>query len=296
MRLLPLSSVLFLMPTMAWSAPVPLTSAEQVKTLCRDLAGLDPGDSPLQAARGEAQAAAQRDAARQAQFAVTLPPGAFRLSDADPRSGTLTLDTERAFRLFKGQVVLYPVTDDDLDLTVPRGQPLPASTQGLSLQLVIQAADTDAPCTASLSKEYALGVTVRSARLVDPNGAAVAALTADADDRAGTTTGAPEVTIEPAVVEGAPRLAKALTQRLQAMRPELTACYQQGLKAQPALDGSLVLGFSLQGGKPGAITVVADSVQSDAVSRCVSAAVAGLSLERSPKPSHASVALQFGRK
>lgn len=294
-------------PTLAFAEPVAITSLDQVQKLCTDLRSPD--------AKGGDKAA--HDAAMQQEYQLTLQPGQYKIGEADPGSGTLSIDTQRAFRLFHGQAVFYPVDEEDLDLAVPEGQPLPQKTDDLALQLVVRPGqDAEQPCTVGLSKDYVMGVEVLSARLVNKSGAAVAALEEDTGiQRAGSTNGQPDVEIEPAVVEGSATMSKTVTDRIAQLRPQLTQCYQQGLQKQPALDGSMVLGFDVSGGKPGQVTVMADSVQDDQVATCVTRAVSGVELGKSaPAPKaakknekaskgggetytgRASIALRFARK
>ena len=299
-----LAFALALAPAAALAEPVALTQLSQVQKLCAELKSPAHTGDALENAQ-PASSEARQQAMRQ-EFLIRLPPGQYRISEADPSSGTVTVDTEHAFRLFKGQVVFYPVDEEDLDLHVAEGQALPQSARDLELDLVVRPGqDSEQPCTVGLSKDYVMGVEVLSARLLNKGGTTVAALEEEQGiERQAKAEGAPEVTIEPAVVEGSADLAKQLTQGMNQLRPKLTQCYQLGLAKQPALDGSLVLGFELSSaGKPGQVTVVADSVQDDAVSRCVSDAVAGLSVggassakKKSATNGRASVAVHFERK
>lgn len=294
-----------LAPALAVAQPTPITSVEQVQKICSDLKAA--------ASNKSADSPAQRDAAMEQEYQLTLQPGQYKISEADPSSGTLTVDTQRAFRLFHGQAVFYPVDEEDLDLSVPEGQPLPQKTDDLALQLVVRPGqDSEQPCTVGLAKDYVMGVEVLSARLVNKSGAAVASLEEETGlERQGKSSGQPEVEIEPAVVEGSASMAKTVTDRMTQLRPQLTQCYQQGLQKQPALDGSLVLGFDVSSGKPGQVTVMADSVQDDQVSRCVTSAVSGLDLGKGAPAAkakkskaasgeaytgRASIALRFERK
>jgi hypothetical protein len=291
-----------LIPAAALAAPLPISSVEQVSHLCQDL---------------RAKGGPAKETALKQEFLLRLAPGQFQIAESDPETGTLTVDTSRSFRFFKGQVVLYPVDEEDLDLTLLEGQAMPASTGDMTLELDVRPGqDAEQPCYTGLAKDYVLGVEVLSARLVSHEGKVVAQLEPDESiDRAPVKSeGAPQVEVEPAQVEGSPQASAQLTENVKQLRPQLTECYQKGLARTPTLDGSLVLGFDLSpAGKPGEITVEADSVQDDAMSACVSGAVKGLTVSGAPAPaakkgppgtkvaqaetgSRASVVLHFGRK
>jgi len=292
-------------PTMALADVTPLTSLDQVQKLCAQL------QTP---ANPSSEAKAARDDAEKQELKLTLPAGQFRISEADPSSNTLSVDTEHAFRLFKGQAVFYPVDEEDLELAVPEGKSLPADTHDMSLELVVRPGqDTDQACAMGLAHDYVMGVEILSARLVNPAGATVAAMEEDESiERTAKANGAPTVEIVPAMVEGSPSMARQVTDGLQGLRSRLMECYQHSLQQHPTLDGSMVLGFDVSGGKPGPVTVMADSVQDDAMAACVSKIVGGLNLSAAAAPAapkgkkaakgttesagRASVALRFERK
>jgi hypothetical protein len=60
-------------------------------------------------------------------------------------------------------------------------------------------------------------------------------------------------------------------QALEASTPDLVACYQQALRENPGLDGTLVAEVDLSEGQ--SVRVAADSVQDDGLTRCVMAVV-----------------------
>ncbi|MBS2028048.1 MAG: hypothetical protein JST54_09115 [Deltaproteobacteria bacterium] len=299
--------VVGLVPALAFADATPLTSLDQVQKLCAEL---------QTAPNATADAKAARTEALKRELKLTLPPGQYRIAEADPSSNTLSVDTEHAFRLFKGAAVFYPVDEEDLDLAVPEGKALPADTHDMALELVVRPGqDTDQACAIGLAHDYVMGVEILSARLVNPAGATVAAMEEDESiERTAKAGGTPTVEIVPAVVEGSASMARQVTDGLQGMRARLMECYQHSLQAHPTLDGSMVLGFDVSGGKPGPVTVMADSVQDDAMAACVSKTVSGLDLKGAPPPApakgkkaakaaasesgagRASVALRFERK
>lgn len=296
-----------LAPVAAQAEVVPLTRVEQVQRLCSALGpAKGPSGEALQRAQAEGPAAAAREAALEEELSVTLPPGEFRIADADASTGTLTVDTTRAFRLFKGKVVLYPVDDEDLELALPEGAGLPREVSALSLVLTVRPGqDTEPGCTSGKGGDVVMGVEVLSAVLTDRAGAVVARLDEDPSrERAARPGGKPIVEIEPVTVEGPAALAHQLGDGLQPLKPRLTQCYQASLGQKPGLDGTLVLGFELgKGGKPGEVTVMADSVQDEPLARCAARVVAELSLGKPRKgekaaaaSGRASVSLRFERR
>jgi hypothetical protein len=307
MRWLLQAGLAVLVPAVALAEGTPLTGIEQVRGLCEALgtSRSTPGE-PLARAQAEGPAKEAHDRALQQELVVTLRPGEFRIADADVSSGTLTVDTARAFRLFKGQVVFYTVDDEDLDLAVPEGAGLPRNTGELTLELTVRPGqDTEPGCTVGLSKDYVVGVEVLSAQLRDRKGAVVARLDEDPSrDRLSRPGGKPVVEIDPALTEGAGPLARQVGDGMQQLKPRLVQCYQASLGVRPSLDGTLVLGFEFTpGGKPGPVTLVADSVQDEALARCVTQAVSELALSKARKgekvaaPSgRASVSVRFERK
>ena len=73
-----------------------------------------------------------------AEYRATLTPGHFHVSEADAESGTVSVDTAAAFRLFKGAATLYPVDQEDLELRVPEGGAWPAAPEALTLDIVFR--------------------------------------------------------------------------------------------------------------------------------------------------------------
>jgi hypothetical protein len=301
MRWFATSLVLGLVPGVAIAEPTPITSLEQVQQLCSELQPQPPSNVRDAAARAHADAdqQAKQKAAMQHELLLTLPPGQFRVAEADADTHSLTIDTQRAFRFFKGAAVFYPVDQQDLDLILPEGQELPARTDDLTLKLVVRPGqDADQPCLQGLAKDYVMGVEILSASLTTQAGQLVAKLDEDESiDRPANPNGTPQVEIDPVLVDGSAASAAQVTEGVQQLKSRLTQCYQTSLSHTPALDGTMVVGFAFSSdGKPADLTMMADSVQDDAMASCVTQALSQLSLPKPGKAAKADKGLKPNRK
>jgi len=249
----------------------PLAGADDVARLCRRLVPAErlrpKGDA---IAQGEARTRQEtlREAAITGRYEVTVPAARLAFAPYDGPEQRLEVAEPATLRL--GTAVLTAMEERGLavqvNATVAR-RILAAQAAGrLSLRLVFDLPD-DAICASDPGgKRVGLGVEPVEWTWIE--GGTPLAWGGVAGDRPAVTVA---LGAEPSVDVGEPIAGPSDAKKaVLTKRAELTACYAEGLRSAPALDGLLVVDLGPR------IAVSADSTGSAALARCVEQALAPL--------------------
>lgn len=263
----------------ARSAPAPaprvLESPAQVRALCEALAPSErllPRGDVVERARAEAAHDARREAALEARYRVEISADRLRFGEYDPDEQQLVLSDRAFLSAAGGSVQVWPVEDAGL----------PVAVDGAAARRIVQAAaqgrlrlaltftlpdDADVTCGhANGSSRYSLGVEPFRWEYLDRG--QVLARGGEGADRPAVTAaeGArPRVRVSDPLGGGGRELRSAV----QAREKDLEGCYQQALRQNPGLDGSLVAEVELARGAARSVRMAADSVQDEAMAGCV---------------------------
>ena len=254
-------------------APVqPLAGADEVVRLCRRLVPaerLRPKGDALEQGQARARHEALREEAIRGRYEVTVPAAKLAFAPYDGPEQRLEVSEPATLRL--GTAATITAVD-------VRGLPvrvnaslarriLVAQAEGrLSLRLVFDLPD-DAVCASDRGgTRVHLGVEPVEWSWID--GDLTLALGVVAGDRPAASQA---VGAEPAVDVGEPIAGPSEAKKaVLARRVELAACYAEGLRRAPALDGVLVVDLGPR------VSVSADSTGSEDLARCVEKALAPL--------------------
>ncbi len=265
-------------------APAPamrvLESPAQVRALCEALAPserlLTRGDV-VERARAGAAHDARREEALQARYRVEISADRLRFGEYDPDEQQLVLSDRAFLSAASGSVQVWPVEDAGL----------PVAVDGAAARRIMQAAahkrlrlaltftlpdDADVTCGhANGSNRYSLGVEPFRWEYLDRG--QVLARGGEGADRPAVTAaeGArPRVRVSDPLDGGGRELRSAV----EAREKDLEGCYQQALRQNPGLDGSLVAEVELVRGAARSVRMAADSVQDEAMAGCVTGIIA----------------------
>jgi hypothetical protein len=239
-----------------------------VAGLCADLAPLGSrnfGGDALERGKREAEARKKRAAAFEATYLVTLPGAAVAFSPWD--SGRLALSRHSSLEVGGLRVVLTESEELPVDADEAAARRiLDAQKKGtLRLRLALELPDDDggSPCAAR-GMRFTLGAEPVS-WAYEAEGQ-VLATGGEAAGRASVQVGAkPRVVIGPAPATGDPGAGADLGPHAGG----LARCYDEALKRDPTLDGTLVFAVELdKAGKARALKVLLDSVQDEALAAC----------------------------
>ncbi len=259
-------------------AVVPLETPEAVRALCEALSPSDrlAGEGgPVERARAESAHDAARESALGKRYRVTIPAERLRFGGYDPEERELTL-SDRAL-LAGGGGALRVWAMEDRGLAVRAERPLAERilesakrrTLALALTFTLPEDEDAARCSHPAAGSFwSLGVEPVSWEYLSADG--VLARGGEGGDRPLVTAaqGArPRVEVSHPVGDGG----RELRQAVQARRGDLEGCYTRALRADPALDGALVMEVDLPGASGPArnVRLAADSVQDPALASCV---------------------------
>lgn len=263
-------------PIRAQGAPaapvVPLAGAQDVIGLCRGLVPterLRPRGDAVE--RGEALGGheAARAAAIRARYELVVPAGRLTFAPYDGPEGRLEVAEPATLRLSPA-VTVFATEERGLPVRVNAAlarRVLAAQAAGrLTLRLVFDLPD-EAVCTSD-RRESRFTLGVEPVEWAWSEGGAVLALGGVAEDRppVSLAVGA-QATVDVGEPIAGPSEAK---KAVLARRPELVACYAEGLRTAPALDGVLVVDLGAR------VAVSADSTGSADLARCVERALGPL--------------------
>lgn len=266
-------------------APRAIGSSAELAALCAALAPAErlraPGDA-LERGEAAARQRAGRDGALAARYAVTLPGGALAFAPYDGAEHALALAEPALLPVPGGGSSLWPTEERGLAVEVDAAgarRILEAQRAGrLGLELVFDLPD-DATCGADpRGRTFTLPVEPVEWRWSD--GQDVLARGGAGADRplaSAAKGGRPRVTVGPPVA-GPPEARRAVAAR----RGDIERCYAAALKADPALDGIVVVEL---GPRP---VVAADSTGAPALGACVLRAVG-----RAAAAARATVPIRF---
>lgn len=254
-------------------AVVELAGAPDVVSLCKRLVPaerLRPGGDAVDQGEARLKQEAERDRSLGARYQVTVAAARLAFAAYDGPEQRLQVVEPATVKLDGGAVVLTATEERGLAVHVGAAvarRILAARAAGrLGLQLVFDLPD-DAICTVDRrGKRYSMGVEPVEWNWRDGN--TVLAWGGVAGDRPAvdTTAGA-----QPSVDVGEPVAGPADARKAVAARQaDLTACYAEELRRDPAVDGVVVVDLGRQ------IAVAADSTGSATLTACVERALAPL--------------------
>ncbi|MBI5069728.1 MAG: AgmX/PglI C-terminal domain-containing protein [Deltaproteobacteria bacterium] len=281
-------------------APQQLAGRPDVQRLCKALEFPERRrDAQLDRAAAEADQEERRARALEGRYAVELA-GRGLSFDYDEERRTLTLG-ERAHLLGAGGALrVWSVDDTELPMAADPAlarRITAAARNGegrLRLLFALPEDDDAAVCAhAPGTHSWGLGVEpVSWAFLV--KGEVLARGGAEEPEPVQSQGSA-----RPAVEVGTPPAAQgaALRQALAGHRAALLACYQEGLKERPGLDGALVVELEVPatGGRARSARVALDSLHAPRVARCVLAEVKKAELPGGKAGARVQVPLHFRR-
>lgn len=251
---------------------VPLTQESQVKDLCAALAAQpsDPDLDPAQQVDAAKAAQARRDEAAQRWYRLEVPSKGFAFGQYRAQDKQLELDGDRPLRAIDNMLALDLDLIDDVAFNATPAQvsAWAREKKAGTLKLVVVWKPTGERCAGSAAAEaWRIAGKARSWEIVGSSGV-VAAANEDGEPIGGRPTGVriEKVSVEsdavPAADEGRGRLAQ--------VQPALQKC-----AASAQRSGSLVLSFSVQGGRVHDPQVIMDSLRDEKVAGCVARAVSG---------------------
>lgn len=250
---------------------VELTSGADLRALCDELA-----DSPQDAG--------------QAVYVLTISSRSFAFAPYDGRRARLAIDGARGFRGSTGawEMVLWDLTGraaapaGALDLAVPATKAEAAALKKLHQQLGVTLVLWFRPVgRAACAQVVAPGGEEGVRVAIEPLAFALMkgrerVASAETPEFARLREGAvpverPEVVVAtPVVTRTAAPAPEPVVRAAQALRPELVACYELGLRTDPQLRGSLVVGLTLDAqGRVTEARPELDGLGAPVVARCV---------------------------
>jgi len=246
----------------------------QVRGLCAALLPPDrlatKGDVVARA-QAETQQDVRREAALAGRYRVVVPADRLKFGPYDRDEQQLTLSDRTFLAAANGTLHLWAVSQEGLpvaaDVAAAQRIAQAATQRKLTLALTFTLPDDEdaAYCTnVAGSQQYGLGVEPFSWEYVVDG--QVLARGGEGGDRPLLTAaqGArPRVAVSDPYGAGGREARRAV----EATAPDLVSCYQQALRENPALDGTLVAEVDLSAGQ--SVRVAADSVQDDGLTRCV---------------------------
>ncbi len=250
-----------------------LAAAPDVVSLCRRLVPaerLRPGGDVVEQGQARSRQESDRDRSLTARYQITVPVGQLAFAPYDGPEQRLEVAEPATLKLDGGAVVLTATEERGLPVHVNAGMArkiLAARNAGrLGLQLVFDLPD-DAICTVDRrGKRYALGVEPVEWSWRDGN--TVLAWGGVAGDRPAVNV---QVGAQPSVEVGEPIAGPSdAGKAVAARRADLTACYADELKRDPAIDGVVVVDLGRGGG------VAADSTGSSTLTACIARVLAPL--------------------
>jgi hypothetical protein len=259
--------------------PVPVqvvNDPPQARTLCEALTPgerLRLGDDVVAQARAEAQQDARRETALAGRYRVTIPGAAIRFAPYDREEQVLSV-SEKTFLAGAGGVLhLWAVSRADLPVTADEAiaSRIVSAAKQKQLALVLTFTlpdDEDEAVCANVagSRHYALGVEPFAWEYVAEG--EVLARGGEGGDRPLVTAaqGAkPRVEVSDPYGAGG----REARQALESSAKDLQGCYEEALRQNPGLDGTLVAEV-----EPGQrVRLAADSVQDEGLSACVQGVV-----------------------
>jgi hypothetical protein len=265
-----------------------LQTAAQVRTLCEVLVPPERlrarGDA-VQRARAGAEHERQRVASLGSRYRMVVPGDRLRFTAWDPEEKRLAL-SERVFLAGAGgALVVWAVEERGLPVIVDADAAArimeAAARHELELDLTFNLPDDDDEVVCvhrNGAARWGLGVepvawayAARGQALArGGEGADRPAVTAEHGARARVEVGEP-------VGDERPGLRGAV----EARAPDLQGCYREALRANPALDGSLVADLQLSSeGAARQVRVAVDSLQDDGLAACVRGVLAHTSFPR----------------
>jgi hypothetical protein len=250
-----------------------LAGAADVVSLCKRLVPaerLRPAGDAVEQGQASSKQEAERERSLTTRYQVTLPSARLDFAPYDGPEQRLEVAEPATLKLEDGAVILTATEDRGLPVHVDAAMArkiLAARTAGrLGLQLVFDLPD-DAVCIVDRrGKRFTLGVEPVEWSWRD--GEAVLAWGGVAEDRPSVNlaSGARPLVDVGEPIAGPSEAKKAVAAR----RADLTACYAQELRRDPAIDGVVVVDLGRK------IGVAADSTGSPALTACVERVLAPL--------------------
>ena len=222
-------------------------------------------------AQAESEQEARREAALAGRYRVVVPAERLKFAPYDRDERELTLSDRTFLAAANGALHLWAVSQAGLpvaaDVAAAQRIAQAATQRKLTLALTFTLPDDEdaAYCTnVAGSQQYGLGVEPFAWEYVVDG--QVLARGGEGGDRPLLTAaqGArPRVAVSDPYGAGG----REARQAVEAHAADLQGCYQQALRENPGLDGTLVAEVDLSAGQ--SVRVAADSVQDDGLTRCV---------------------------
>jgi hypothetical protein len=255
--------------------PVPVqvvNDPPQARTLCEALTPgerLRRGDDVVAQARAEAQQDARRETALAGRYRVTIPGAVVRFAPYDREEQLLSVSEKTFLAGAEGVLHVWALSRADLPVTADEATAsriVSAAKQkklALILTFTLPDDEDEAVCAnVAGSRHYALGVEPFAWEYVAEG--EVLARGGEGGDRPLVTAaqGAkPRVEVSDPYGAGG----REARQAVERSAKDLQACYEQALRQNPGLDGTLVAEV-----EPGQrVRLAADSVQDDGLGACV---------------------------
>ena len=251
---------------------VPLTQESQLKDLCEALRAQPSATDldPAQQAEAWKAAQARREEAASRWYRLEVPSKGFAFGQYRARDKQLELDGDRPLRAVDNMLSLDLDLIDDVAFNATPAQVSAWSREKKAgtLRLVVVWKPSGERCAGSAAAEaWRIAGKARSWELVGAQGVVAAA-----NEEGEPIGGGPHaVKVEKVTLDSdAAPLADEGRGRLSQAQPALEKCAAGAQRA-----GSLLLSFSVQGGRVREPQVIMDSLRDEKVAGCVARAVAG---------------------
>jgi len=278
--------------------PSALETASSVSALC---AALQPAErlyerlDVVSRARAEADHDARREAALGGFYRVKVRGESLHFAPYDPEEGVLSLSYRTFLAGANGSFWIWAVHDPGLPVHADSGSAArivrAAEHKTLALILVFTLPDdADEVLCAHVAGSRYFGLGVEPFRWEYREGDRVLARGGEGGDKPLVTAaqGAkPRVLVEEA--EGS--RATDFKAAVEGLKPALTNCYQEALRANPGLDGAYVAEVDLADGGERHVRAAMESLQDEPMTRCVTSVLARADL-RGP-PGQATIPIHF---
>lgn len=251
---------------------VGLSQVAQVKALCAALQDFraSPDADPAEVVAAEKAAAARRDEALARWYRLEVPSKGFNFGQYRPREKQLELDGDRPLLAIENALSLDLDGVDDVAFNATPEQVSAWSKlkRAGQLRLAVVWKPHPSRCAGSAAAEaWRIGGKVRSWELIGPSGV-VAAANAEGEPVGGVPHG---VKVEKVSVDsdGAPREDEGRG-RLTSAQGALEKC-----AAGAQRTGTVLIAFSVQGGRVRDPQVIMDSLRDEKIAGCMARAVSG---------------------